>query len=245
MIKTILRSSVTTVVLFVAAAVLIVAGSVGAAQASPRYISNDYRAEVQLTNIHVALTENGVVVEDDEAKGEGPLKDKGALLNGIVPAGEEIVIGKVYAEDLAARNVGVEAENGIPQYVRATVTKYWVNEDGTKATGLNPDYIHLNIIESEGWTIDHAVSDNYPETTVLYYMGRAGVDEGGIVPQGGDTGRFADSIMIDSNVLTDKAADGSYAYKGKRFEVKVVVDAVQTHNGTQAMTSAWGRTNEN
>jgi len=231
MIKTIIRSSVTTIVLFVAAAALIIAGSVGAAQAAPRIVSNDYRAEVQLSNIHVALTENGTVVEGNDT-----------LLKNLLPANEkEIQIGKKYENyNLAARNVGVADNNGIPQYVRVTVTKYWVDEaTGAKDTSLDPSLIDLHFIETEGWTIDHDVSDDSTETTVLYYND--------IVQPGANTGNFTDSLTIDGKVLTEKKTDKDgnsvYAYKGKKFEIKAVVDAVQTHNGTQAMTSAWGRTN--
>ena len=112
-------------------------------------------------------------------------------------------------------------------------------DTGEKDTTLDPSLIELNLIETDGWTIDHAVSDKSPETTVLYYNA--------IVPQGGDTGLFADKLTINDKVLTEKKvdADGNtvYAYEGKQFEIKAVVDAVQTHNASDAMTSAWGRTN--
>jgi hypothetical protein len=39
-------------------------------------------------------------------------------------------------------------------------------------------------------------------------------------------------------------SSGSFDYKGVKFNVKATADAVQTHNGTEAMISAWGRTNE-
>ena len=55
--KTILRSPVFTVAIFVLAAALLGFGTVGAVQAAPRVQSGDFRAEVVLTNIETALTD--------------------------------------------------------------------------------------------------------------------------------------------------------------------------------------------
>jgi hypothetical protein len=53
-------------------------------------------------------------------------------------------------------------------------------------------------------------------------------------------------LRIDGKVLSKatKLADGSFEldYEGLEFRIKVVADAVQTHNGEEAMTSAWGHT---
>ena len=50
-------SSALTAVLFVLAAALLGFGTIGAVQAAPRIESQDYRAEVVLTNIETAITE--------------------------------------------------------------------------------------------------------------------------------------------------------------------------------------------
>ena len=237
MLKSIMRSSITTIVLFVAAAALIIGGSIGAAQAAPRIVSNDYRAEAQLTNIQVALTENGLVVED----GVGPDgKVEHALLHNLLGNDSEIVIGKPYKEVLAVRNTGSLASNGIKQYVRVTVTKYWKNNDdeNEKDPSLDPSLIDLHFVEGNGWIIDDAASTD--ERTVLYYPLK--------LVQGDDTPPFADELRIDEKVLTEKSLDASgnvvYAYKDKQFEIKAVVDAVQTHNATDALQSAWGHGQE-
>ena len=222
--KKFLRSPKATVALFVLAAVLVGFGGINAILAAPRIESADYRAQVQLTNINVAVTENGNVVEGD-----------GSLLTSL--AGEDsFKIGQTYKDVLAVRNTkhpsSTNEGEGIDEYVRVSVYRYWTDDDG-KAVNLRPDYIKLNFLTDNGWTIDEEAST--PERTVLYYKD--------VVPVGADTAPFADAITIDSAVAA-AVTDGSYDYNNVQFHVKVTADAVQTHNGNEAMTSAWGRTNE-
>ena len=63
-----------------------------------------------------------------------------------------------------------------------------------------------------------------------------------VLQEGDETTPCVNGITIDSSVATAMSG-GSYQYKGVKFNVKAVADAVQTHNGEQAMQSAWGRTN--
>ena len=249
MMKSILRSPVTSIVLFVLAGALLLVGAIGAVQAAPRIVSNDYRAEVVLTDIETALTENtkapgdkGIVREGDDDLLTTFLADNDE---------EEVKIGKTYTYELGVRNVAEVDEaktknNGIPQYVRVTVNKYWVIVDPTtgepmvdkngklKDPGLNPDYINLHFVENKYWTIDKAASTK--ERTVLYYSG--------IINPGEDSmSVFTDKLTIDSRVLTDVSGTNNYKYKNVQFRIQATVDAVQTHNGNDAMTSAWGRTN--
>ena len=222
----ILRSPKATVVLFALAAVLLAFGSINAIQAAPRIESADYRAQVELSNINVAVTENGNIVEGD-----------GALLTDFsAEDAEPFKIGKTYDEVLAVRNTqhpsSTNEGNGIDEYVRVSVYRYWTDEN-VKAVDLNPAFIKLNFLTNDGWTIDKDAST--PERTVLYYKD--------IVPVDGDTNPFADKLTIDSAVAT--AMDhGEYDYDNVSFHIKVTADAVQTHNGIEAMISAWGRTNE-
>lgn len=222
--KKFLNSPKATIVLFALAALLLGFGGINAIAAAPRIESSDYRAQVQLTNINVAVTENGNVVEGD-----------GALLKDLA-GGEDFKIGQTYDEVLSVRNTqhpsSTNEGEGIDEYVRVSVYRYWTDGAG-KAVNLNPEYIKLNFLTDNGWTIDEAAST--PERTVLYYKD--------IVPVDGDTQPFADKITIDSAVAT-AISGGSYAYDNVSFHVKVTADAVQTHNGAEAMTSAWGRTNE-
>ena len=214
--KTILRSPAFTIALFVLAAVLLVGGTVGAVQAAPSTQSNDYGAQVQLSSVHTAVVENG-----------SPAGDK--LLGGLVKDGESFVIGKEYDETLAVQNTG-----STPEYVRATVLRYWTDENG-KAVDLDPSLIKLSVVDGSGWSIDNEAST--PERTVLYYSG--------LLQPGDTTSPFVEKLSIDTKVMyevTRVAELAEYDYEGVQFHVEVTADAVQDHNGNAAMTSAWGRT---
>ena len=218
--KTILRSPVFTVVLFVLAAALLLIGTIGAVQAAPRTESNEYGAQVQLSDVHAAVAENGAVVSGDSL-----LKD---LLS---RAGDKtFVYGKHYDEVLAVRNTG-----STDAYVRATVRCYWADKDGNKILDLDPGLIHLNFVEGGSWSIDTAAST--PERTVLYYSS--------ILAAGDTTPAFADQLWVDGQALRALAVwcTLNKQTEGVQFHVEVTADAVQTHNATAAMTSAWGRTN--
>lgn len=225
--KKFLSTPIATAVLFALAAVLIAFGGINAIQAAPRIESADYRAQVQLSNINVALTENGNVKSNNDQ----------LLTDLLERAGDkQLVLGKEYDEVLSVRNTrrpdSTNEGEGIDEYVRVTVYRYWEDGNG-KAVNLNPDYIHLNFLTDNGWTIDEEAST--PERTVLYYKD--------IVPVDGDTQPFADKISIDKAV-SKEISGGDYDYDNVTFHIKATVDAVQTHNGTEAMISAWGRTNE-
>ena len=228
MIKKLLRTPLATLALSVLAAGLIGFGGIRTIQAAPRVVSEYYGAQVQLTNIETALVENGTQVADG-----------GELLTNLVPEGESFTIGKTYDEELRVRNIGASADGGIDEYVRVTVYRYWSDKAGNvlKNTGLKPEYIDLHFCEGNGWTIDAAAST--PERTVLYYSDILAAD-------GGTSKPFADKLAISSEVATAIAAnaereyDGEYPYEDVVFHVEAVVDAVQTHNPTDAKSSAWG-----
>ncbi len=264
MMREFLRSPATSIALLVLAAALLLVGTIGAVQAAPRIQSQDYRAEVVLTDIETALTEySASVTEKNQVTGEethmivregdDQLLDED-LSHFLADNGDdEIKIGKTYPYKLGVRNIAqvtndMLTDNGIPQYVRVTVNKYWVliGEDGepvkdkhgvVKQCNLDPGLIDLHFVEGNGWTIDKKASTT--ERTVLYYSG--------ILDPGDDSSEFTDTLTIDSAVLTAVTKDAGknkYDYKNVQFRIKATVDAVQTHNGTDAMTSAWGRTNE-
>ena len=242
----VLRSPITTAILFVAAAALLAFGGIGAVQAAPRIQSSDYRAEVVLTNIETALTEYGEVREGDDDLVKNTLLANNKDANGNVD--DSLKIGKKYDYTLGVRNVGVSAKNGIDQYVRVTVYKYWVlvDDEGNVITdkngkvkdcGLDPSLIDLHFVEGKGWAIDKDASTD--ERTVLYY-------DKALAPDGGDSTPLTDTLRIDPKVLkeiTDASSGLDYDYDKVEFRIKATVDAVQTHNPKLAMTSAWGRTN--
>lgn len=253
MLKKLLRSPLATIGLFVAAAVLIGFGGINTVRAAPAITSTWFGAQVELDDIDVALTERNDenadwrrVHDDKEPDNNSP------LLTELIPDGKEFTIGRTYTEELgvlntqnALNNNGVVDDGSriIKEYVRVTVYKYWTrtNEQGEtiKATDLDPAKIKLNFVEGNGWTIDRSApgfgvdaSREYGynggtgERTVVYYSS--------IVDPQGYTTNFTDTLTIDSSVLDEDK------YKDATFHIKAVVDAVQTHNGSDAMMSAWG-----
>lgn len=226
MFRKILRSPVTTVVLFVIAAGLLLTATIGGTRAALNIISKDWVAEIQLDSIAVALTES------NEAEGANPkvvawnrpLNDNekvtGRLLTNLIPEGEEFKLETVYPEYLGAANIGA-----IPEYIRVSVLKYWV-KDGKKAVDLDPSLIDLHYVTDTGWTIDEDASTD--ERTVLYY--KVGPVEPG---QQVNTPPLTDTLKISK-----KAAKGDYV--GAYPYIQAFVDGVQNHNAAKAITSAWG-----
>ena len=207
--------------LSVLAAGLIGFGGVNAAAAAPRVESRQYGAEVVLSDISTSLVETNAGHSGKVVAAEGVAE---ALLEGRVPEGENLTIGKEYKEELAVTNDG-----DIPQYVRVTVNRYWEGEDG-KDVSLEPDLIKLAL--GDGWKVEEA--DN-GEHMVFYYQG--------VLQPGETSSPLIKSVAIDPAVMDAIGEGGEYEYEGVTFGLKARVDAVQDHNGTQAMTGAWGRTN--
>lgn len=231
MLKKMLRSSIAPVLLFALAAGLIGYGGIKAVQAAPRIQSEVWGAQVQLSSIATALVENEVEVVGDDQLLQATFREANGLDEGYT----NFKVGQKYAEVLKAKNTGV-----IDEYVRVTVYKYWADAEGKelKDTKLNPGLIKLGFVTDNGWTIDEAASTE--ERTVLYYTNPHN-EHGWVVP-GELTNEFVNSITIDP--AARKIIEGeTYKYDGTSFYIKATVDAVQTHNGQEAMTGAWGRTN--
>ena len=209
--------------LLIAAAVLLIASTVGSTQAALTYYSENYSAEVTVSNIGIGLVENGEVVGDE-------------LLENMIAENEELVLGKAYDEELSVVNSG-----SIDSYVRVIVKKSWQDEAGAKNTMLAPELIDLSFVTGNGWVIDESATT--AERTVLYYTG--------ILPVGASTPAFTDTLRIDPVIATkivetvEETAGGqnvtyAYEYDGYTFTVEAEVDAVQTHNAEAAINSAWG-----
>ena len=231
MIKKVVQSPAFLVVLFLVALALIVVGGIGTAQSAPRIQSADWRGQVELTDISTSLLENGGVVASHDGEDASPGKVEGLDETGLISdyffsANEEnglktpddFKIGETYKEELSVRNDGT-----IPEYVRVTVYRYWVDADGKKCTDLKPEYIEMDLT-GKGWIED--TNAKTQERTVLYYSE--------VVKVADTTELFNTTLRINPAVVSDPA------YAGKEFRVKAVVDAVQTHNADKAKLSAWG-----
>lgn len=244
MLKRVFRSPVTSVLLFLIAAILLLPGVIGAARAVLNYYSSSFITQVETDKIGVSLLENGEKISWRDFVGERDNKwneSRGTLLGNMLTDGEEVQLGKAYEEKLSVQNSG-----SIDEYVRVTIYKYWTDEDGMKLRELSPSLIGLNLVNLDSeWLIDEGSST--PERTVLYYSR--------VLPSGGTTPLFADSLTIDTAIAdkvtqteTVETKDGNtyrtvtttYDYDGVSFHIEANVDAVQTHNARDAIWSAWG-----
>ena len=227
---------VTTAVLLSASAVLLIGSTVGSTRAALTYYSENYGAEVTVSNIGVSLLENGETVSRRDYDSNGEWNEtSGALLADLQE--ETIVPGKEYDEALAVSNSG-----SIDSYVRVILNKSWTDSEGSTDPNLSPELIDLNLLTDNGWIIDEDAST--AERTILYYTN--------ILPAGDTTPALSDTVRIDpavadkvpEEVATDEngyqTITFTYAYDGYTFELEAEVNAVQTHNAQDAIKSAWG-----
>lgn len=223
-------------ILLAAAAGLLLFATVGSTRAALTYYSENYAAEVTVSNIGVTLTENGTAVgyRDYTHKNGRWNESEGTLLSGLLADGEKFVPGKEYPERLAVTNSGT-----IDTYIRVIVKKSWIDQEG-KETTLSPELIDLNFT-GNGWVIDEASSTR--ERTVLYYTKS--------IASGESTPDFTDTLRIDPSIagkVTETVTEENgyqtittvYAYDGYQFQLEAEADAVQTHNAADAIKSAWG-----
>lgn len=226
-----------SVLLLAASAVLLVGSAVGSTRAALTYYSDNYVAEVSVSNIGVSLNENGkqVIGTSVGQSDDSETAYKGMLLENLLADGETFALGKTYQEELSVTNTG-----SIDTYVRVIVHKSWIDANGEKDQKLSPELIHLNLT-GNGWVEDTDASTK--ERTVLYYTTP--------LAAGDSTSVFADSISVDPSISTKvtesvteqdgyKTITYDYAYDGYTFQVEVEVNAVQTHNAQDAIKSAWG-----
>lgn len=227
-----------TLVLFGLAIILLAGSTIGSAGATLNYYSENYTAQIAISQIGVSLIENGVVVNSRDYDGDkwvvtsngGEGSASGVLLSGMLAEGEQLALNKEYKEELAVRNSG-----SIDEYVRVSIIKSWT-KDGEKVTTLSPDMIKLNLT-GDNWVED--VNARTAERTVLYYKG--------VLKVGETTPLFADTIAIDGQIAykvkveqTGNTITTTYEYDGVEFNLEAEVDAVQTHNAKEAIKSAWG-----
>jgi len=234
--KDFLGKPLVTGALFAVALALLLIGSVGGTRAALNIQSEYYNSEVEVLHIGVALIEQdaeGNYKDVDTLMGEGT-----PIRKAIEADKNKLYVGRSYPEVLAVRNT---LPDNINEYVRVTVYKYWLDEEGNKFSEMDSKWIELNFVTGNGWSIDGESTTE--ERTVLYY------DK--ILAPGEESTPFMDSILISKDATkkitkTEVVEDGvtkiswTYDYNGKQFCIAAYVDAVQDHNAADAKTSAWG-----
>ena len=271
--KDILSSRTFSVVSLLLAAALLFFAGIGGARAALTIYSNNYKAQLDIHDIGVSLLENGDIVSYRNYKGKGKVDadnldedeeknwdhsegldsiedDKyDPLLKRFDPENkdedyyEEFVLGKESKEEITVKNTGT-----VNQFVRVTVYKYWLDNDGKRDRSLDPELIDLqyntdNVGEGKDW-----VEDKDSETTerrVFYYTN--------ILAVGDETSALTKAFSITPDVARvvtqeETQVDNShkkiktvYDYDGRQFCIQARVDAVQDHHAADAILSAWGR----
>ena len=239
-LKTLLRSPLLTVLLFVLAAGLLAAGAIGGIRAARLLEAPSYRADVRTRDIGVTLIENGSPVGWRDYIGERAdgswNENHGTLLVHMLDDDGTPKLGKRYEETLCVKNSG-----NIDDFVRVILYRWWSDEDGTKRQDLDPSLIRITPLTENGWVLDERVST--PERIVLYYTRS--------LAPGETSTPFLDGLILDPSIGTlvahssERSAAGetvytTYLYDGAVFHLEAEVDAVQTHNGEDAIRSAWG-----
>ncbi|WP_288341445.1 hypothetical protein [uncultured Dubosiella sp.] len=237
-IKHFLAKPIVTVLLLVMAVGLLLGSGVQGTRAALNYYSDTYQSRLSLTQIGVSLVENDCVVasRDYKENGEWTGDESSSLLKSIVEM-KDFKIGQRYPEVLAVKNTGQ-----INEFVRVTLVKYWIDEDGNKIQDVSPDLIDFSIVENGQWIKDETASTS--ERNVYYYKN--------LLEAGETSAPLTDGFKIDRKLHEHKKVevteeDGkvitttSYTYDGIEFCVEAKVDAIQEHNADEAIKSAWGK----
>lgn len=229
-----------TTFMFMLAVVLLMTGTVGSVRAAPQIFNPNFAySGVELDQIGVTLRENGSDISSSnyDQGNQAFVRTSGALLENMLGENEELLIGKKYKEELSVYNSG-----SIPEYVRVTIYKYWVDKNGNRFDAYNNvgedvinKLIDLNFVTGNGWVRDTNDSTNTKERTVFYYTN--------VLKPELPTTPLTDTIRIDSGIINylDKT-DYSWIADGLTFQIEAEVNCVQDHNGRAAMKSAWGLT---
>ena len=272
-LRDILLSPGASIVMFAVAAVLLLISGIGGARAALTYFSETLSSQYGMYHIGVTLMENGSDVAYRNYSGDsdgtweeatgvllGHMLDKKDAEGKVVEDSEgnavqdKLKIGAAYPEKIRVRNSSGENERanaeGINQFVRVTLYKYWMDKDPADASAkklpdLDPSAIDLNLVNTSGdgahWIIDNSASTD--ERTVAYYSV--------LLKNGEETADLTDTLTI-KNMIAKKVTqkiektDGgktittTYDYDGKCFCIEATVDAVQQNNAAEAVPSAWG-----
>ena len=249
-------------ILFIVSIGLLLTTTISGARAS--LISSDrYDTEFKMKDIGITLIENEEPVGHRDFDVDDPDYWDEEATELLTDIDEPVKLGYTYTEECKVKNSGT-----IPEFVRVIVYKYWIDKDGNKydwtdsnkeTVQPNGKFIELTLTCSGedhfGWLFGNSESDwiydesnSTQERAILYYKNILPVDE--------ETPLFmnklkinkdiADQFTVKTDVIEDESGkytqiEYSYLYNGSRFCVKVVADAVQTHNAADAIKSTWGR----
>ncbi len=216
---------------FAAGLVLVAASSVGATRAAMAYQSDANSVDFSTSTLTVDLQEK----RGD--KFESIVADGTLEFTSLQKENDEkkmvydFNIGQTYPEEVKVIN---NSPGKYDEYVRISLKKSWTSL-GCKDTDLNPDTIVLGLEK------DWIISDKSEEGAVYYYTKPLKYE---------GEADFLDSITIDNKIWEqvktvpvkgeDNIIVNEYRYNNESITVELRVDAIQAHNGAEAMLGAWG-----
>lgn len=269
-IRDIIASPVSTVILFVVAAGLLLFSTIGGVRAAYIAYSETYGGQIKMYDIGVSLYERCQGDKDgarkvayrnyiqnsqdkwDEHEGIGELVPVDMFLG----EGSELIPGKSYKEELFVENSGT-----IDEYVRVSIYKYWLTPDGNKTSvgkngkttqDLSPAMIDLHLTNTDSWLEDKDARTD--ERIVVYYNKVLSAGEsledvplsdtlaiGAIYDNNGNIVESVTDNYVKTVSEDKKTITTTYTYDGWRFCLEARVDAVQSHNIKEGAKSVWGR----
>lgn len=174
------------------------------------------------STLECSLVENGTVKND----GDAIL----TTLSGLKP-------GPLYNDSIQVKNIG-----SYSAYVRVSITKSWLEtSSGNTVFGLSKSLIKTNNSNSD-WILD--TSESNSSVSVYYY--KYPLTENSL------TTNVIDSIQVLDGAnayieYTTQDANGNKTTTLRRksdgytARISIEVDAVQSHNGEEAILGAWGK----
>ena len=237
--KTKKKITTRTAAFLVMAILLLVSAAVVGAKTVADIQSAEYKAEFELSNLDISLLENGKpVAENDQVlltEMDGKYKP-----------------GYIYDEAITAKNNG-----DINVFLRINIRKYWVDEEGNKATFLDPDLIELKYNGKSAFGPDWEIneSESTLERTTYYYKKLL---KGTIDSAGEETSPVVNTLKISGDIinkenikLLEPEVHGNtttyryeYLYNGYWACIEANVQALQNHNAQDAVESLWGLTED-
>ena len=241
MMKKIMRSPVTTVLLFVLAAAMLIPGAIGGTRAVLNAQSQYYRAQVDTQDIGITIMEDDKAVSHrDFTKNADWDTSTGALLGDLIAENESFVIGKRYPVEYTLKNSGE-----IAVFSRVIVYKYWVDANGNKLRDLDPSLIEVELANTGDWITAANDPDSTTERSVYYYKS--------VLNPGEESSAFISAVKVSDWITTNPRIEKTgpdeegyvtytyyYDYNDVYFQLKIEAEGVQTHNAADAILSAWG-----
>jgi len=227
-----MKNKIKSPLILLAVGILIIgASTAGATRAAMVYQSKIERVNFSTAELSIDLME--------EVDGEYQSIDEETPLSFSAVANDtSFKIGKKYAENVRVVNNSNQT-TGYSEYVRVVVRKSWFN-DG-KQTNLDPELIKIYV--ADGWYLNE--DESTKEQEVYYLTSPLGCGNGvdfitGIKIDNKIT-KYVEVVPVDADSPEIASyVENIYLYNGENVYIELQADAVQTHNGADAIYAAWG-----